>query len=293
MARALWKWLPLVLHYSEPWFSNKDIPAGERWSLEVGKKLDETHFGIICLTRENLDNSWILFEAGALSKALSDSAVCPYLLDVEFSDVTGPLSQFQAKKTDKDSTYELIQDINKRAPDPIDAALLVELFQALWPRLEQELNKIPPSQKQVKQRTRHEPEILEELVETVRAVDRRMGSLEENLAILRSSSAKSVEIPTRQSKQQQVKLHVDMDGTKYNKGRTIALNFKSVRPSFLSDVASILNLSPERFGSDWYLLDANSKQFLSREDCQDVFNYFGDSAALVKVTDDEYADIPF
>lgn len=290
MARALRGWLPLVLHYSEPWFSDKDIPAGERWSSDVGKKLDETHFGVICLTRENLDSSWILFEAGALSKTLSDSAVCPYLLDVEFSDLTGPLSQFQAKKTDKDSTYELVQDINKKAPNPVDSALLAQLFQALWPKLEQQLKDIPRGQKQVEQPVRREPEILEDLVETVRAVDRRMGSLEENLSRLQSSSTgRSI----RQPRQRRVQFDIDMDGTKFDRGRTISMVASAVRPSFVSDAASILGLNPEGFGSDWYLLDAKTSRFLSREDCQDVFGYFGESEALLKVTDHIFADKPF
>jgi hypothetical protein len=65
MAEALRGWLPLVLYYVKPWVSGKDIQAGERWSLEVGKELEESNFGILCLTKDNLDAGWMLFEAGA------------------------------------------------------------------------------------------------------------------------------------------------------------------------------------------------------------------------------------
>src|ERR1044071_5524752 len=87
VALALRAWMPLVLHYVEPWLSDKDIAAGDRWSLEVGKELEQSNYGIICLTRDNLDAPWVLFEAGALSKALSAGSVCPYLLDTDFRDI--------------------------------------------------------------------------------------------------------------------------------------------------------------------------------------------------------------
>jgi hypothetical protein len=98
MAVGLREWLPLVLHYVEPWMSELDISAGGRWAVEVGRELEASNFGLICLTVENLSASWISFEAGALSKTVEKSSVVPYLLDVDFANVDGPLAQFQAKK---------------------------------------------------------------------------------------------------------------------------------------------------------------------------------------------------
>ena len=40
LASALREWLPLVLHYVEPWLSKSDIQAGERWSVEIAKELE-------------------------------------------------------------------------------------------------------------------------------------------------------------------------------------------------------------------------------------------------------------
>ena len=37
LAKALRKWFPLVLHYVDPWLSQSDIQAGERWSIEIAK----------------------------------------------------------------------------------------------------------------------------------------------------------------------------------------------------------------------------------------------------------------
>jgi hypothetical protein len=98
MAVALRDWFPLVLHYVVPWVSETDIGAGERWALEVAKELEQSNFGIICLTKENIGSPWVLFEAGSLAKSLQDSTVVPLLLDLDFTEISGPLAQFQAKK---------------------------------------------------------------------------------------------------------------------------------------------------------------------------------------------------
>jgi TIR domain len=76
IALALKDWMPLVLHYVDPWVSQKDIAAGDRWAVEVGAKLSDSNFGIICLTPENLNAPWLLFEAGAISKSFDEGAVC-------------------------------------------------------------------------------------------------------------------------------------------------------------------------------------------------------------------------
>jgi TIR domain len=98
LAQALHSWLPLVLHYVKPWLSDADVSAGDRWATVVAKELETSNFGIICVTPENLNSPWVLFEAGALAKAMQGAKVIPLLFNLEFSDISGPLAQFQAKK---------------------------------------------------------------------------------------------------------------------------------------------------------------------------------------------------
>lgn len=178
VALALREWLPLVLHYAEPWMSQRDIAAGERWAIEIGHELETTHFGVICLTKDNLAAAWLLFEAGALSKAITKSAVVPYLLDADFSDISGPLSQFQAKKAERAMTLELVEAMNLKAERPIDRSRLLTLFELAWPQLEQRLRVIPAWGSEKKPVMRSQHEILEEIVASVRALDRRLEALE-------------------------------------------------------------------------------------------------------------------
>jgi hypothetical protein len=92
----------------------------------VAKELEASSFGIICVTRENVQTPWVLFEAGALAKSLEGARVIPLLLDLDFRDITGPLAQFQAKKVEKPGVEEVIDPsierhlipIPKIGPDP-------------------------------------------------------------------------------------------------------------------------------------------------------------------------------
>lgn len=178
LALAFREWLPLVLHYVEPWLSEADIEAGERWLQSVAKELAASNFGIICVTSENITSPWVLFEAGALTKSLEASKVIPILLDLEFTDISGPLAQFQAKKLTQQGIGEVIQSIQKAAEQPIPKERATKLFNRLWPGLEEQFEAIPkepPEERQVRPPT----EVLEDLVTSVRALDSRMREFEE------------------------------------------------------------------------------------------------------------------
>jgi hypothetical protein len=58
--------------------SAEDIDTGTRWDSEVTNQLAETRCGIICLTKENQQAPWLLFETGALSKTIEKTYVIPY-----------------------------------------------------------------------------------------------------------------------------------------------------------------------------------------------------------------------
>ena len=80
IAESLRNWIPKVLQAVKPWMSDQDISMGARWSPEITKKLEDSKVGVICLTPENQHNPWLMFEAGALSKTVDHTYVCPYLL---------------------------------------------------------------------------------------------------------------------------------------------------------------------------------------------------------------------
>ena len=145
VALALRDWLPTVIQKLEPWMSAKDIDAGKRWGPEIAGELEATRFGILCLTRSNPTDPWLVFEAGALAKTVSDAQVVPYCIGMEPKDIpNGPLSQFQGKKADHDSTLEILKSINKvmgAGGLPVDR--LRQAFEQWWPDLEKRIGSCP------------------------------------------------------------------------------------------------------------------------------------------------------
>jgi hypothetical protein len=136
LADALRRWLPHVVQSIEPWLSSGDIEAGARWQDEIGANLEETSFGILCLTKANLLAPWILFEAGAISKLRRTARVCTYLYDLRPAEVPFPLAMFQATTTERDSTFALVTALNRHVEKPLRGELLSEAFEAWWPKLE-------------------------------------------------------------------------------------------------------------------------------------------------------------
>jgi len=49
-------------------FISEHINPGEAWAVRLGRELEESEFGIICITQENAHAPWLLFEAGAIAK---------------------------------------------------------------------------------------------------------------------------------------------------------------------------------------------------------------------------------
>jgi len=112
VAIAFRDWLPSVIQSVKPYVSSEDIYKGSRWSAEVAKELATTNYGILCLTKDNLDSRWLNFEAGALSKSVENSRVSPFLFDFKVSSLDGPLAQFQTVLNDEDEVLKMLGSIN-------------------------------------------------------------------------------------------------------------------------------------------------------------------------------------
>jgi hypothetical protein len=170
-------WLPKVINAVQPWLSSADIEKGARWSTDVASKLETARVGIICLTSGNVHSDWILFEAGALSKTLQNTFVCPLLVDLAPADIRGPLAQFQATGTKKPDVKRLIITINSALGEKALAdAHLDDAFEVWWPRLEGKILALPAEDESPKPQ-RSEREILEEILALVRSEAREPRSL--------------------------------------------------------------------------------------------------------------------
>lgn len=288
MALALREWLPLVLHYVEPWMSDVDILAGDRWATDVGRELEASAYGIICVTRENLAAPWILFEAGALAKSLSSGAVCPLLLGVDFADLSGPLTQFQAKKFDRASLLDILRTVDEKATQSRNTARIPDLFEALWPRLEAKIGAIPQAQEDDLP-ARGTNEVLEELVSAIRNLEKRVSGVERRIpgairgdrrstidepSVLADATIPPVRVqprfysPELEDKKQAVEIHTE--------GRKA-----------LEAIAGAFGLPMEKFGTDWYIEDQRGRH-LTYNAMNSLNSYLGNAERALIVTDSPF-----
>lgn len=135
-------WLPYVLQDLRPWVSDMDIDSGTLSMSAIHDQLSDTKYGIIVTTAENQARSWINYEAGALWKSVKDDTrVVPILIDLELTDLTSPLKNFQLRQLKKPQGRKaefkkLIVSLNQARPYPLSDHVLDESFETHWGKME-------------------------------------------------------------------------------------------------------------------------------------------------------------
>jgi hypothetical protein len=172
VARVLREWLPSVIQTVDPFMSEEDIQKGATWLPALQQALAEPHFGIVCVTPDNMRAEWLQFEAGAMWKAFNEKRVCPFLFGIDSaSDLKPPLGLFQAcaAKND-DEVLRLMKSINAAAPEGerLPDATLQRSFEKWVPDLRDRLAKI--SLDAGRPQHRSQEDILSEILTTVRSI---------------------------------------------------------------------------------------------------------------------------
>lgn len=185
LAKIFRDWLPSVIQAVKPYYSTDDIAKGMRGNTVNAQELEKAGAGLLCLTPDNLDAPWIMFEAGALSKKLDTSRVCPILFaGLETTDLKGPLVQFQAAKFNKEEIRKMLTMVNKElGENALDNKVLDSVFEKWWPDLEQKveslLSKAPESTPKA---VRNDRELLEEILAITREMNPNVRALASQLS---------------------------------------------------------------------------------------------------------------
>jgi hypothetical protein len=166
LAEQFHKWLPGVIQAVHPYFSPDDVAKGARWNTEISKELDSSQIGIICLTRDNLDAPWLMFEAGALSKNMERSKVCPIVFGLSPTDLKDPLAQFQCARFEKLEVKKIVKMANAElGENGLAQEVLDSVFEMWWPKLDAAVSEIlGEAEKEEDAELRSDRDLLEEIL---------------------------------------------------------------------------------------------------------------------------------
>lgn len=180
VAELLDDWIQCVIQAVNPWMSSKDIDRGALWFTEITDQLANTSIGIVCLTKENINKPWILFESGALAKGLTSNRVCTFLIDLTPTDLENPLAQFNHTFPVIDSVWELVRTINLSLKEnALKESVLLKVFETYWPQFENDFNLIISSTPETEIVTkRKDNDIMLDVLSTVRLLDKRIRNIE-------------------------------------------------------------------------------------------------------------------
>lgn len=236
VAEVMSDWIKCVLQASQPWISTRHIERGSLWFSEINEKLRDVSVGIVCLTQENRNKPWILFETGALAKGLSGNRVCTFLVDLAPSDLVDPLAQFNHTLPEEASVRELVKTLNMCMGDSaLEDRVLEKIFDVYWPSFLEEFSKaLNDNPQNVTIAPRKDKDILAEILENTRALGRRVGTLEKTSMPSHHTIAK--------------------DARAYNPSMT--------RNSLIREVSSLVEKGFSAEEIDMYLKDNNSSMAL-------------------------------
>ncbi|TNI91436.1 TIR domain-containing protein [Aeromonas allosaccharophila] len=235
VATLLDEWLRCVLQAIRPWISTKDLDRGALWFSEIQDQLQDTTTGIICLTQENKEKPWILFEAGALAKGLSNSRVCTLLIDLKPSDIKDPLAQLNHTLPDRDNMFELVRTLNNRlANNSLDPRILETVFNTYWSQFEQSFQEILSRTVSTEAPVpRSEQDLLTEILDITRSLGNRVNVIEQATSTRSSTEPSIVAASDTANYLARVKRIQSLN----NKGRTV------------EEICEILNLPPDLVSS--------------------------------------------
>lgn len=140
IAEQFRSFLTKIIQQSQPYISSKDIDLGSVWSHSILKEATERRFGLIFITPENKQSPWIHYEAGCLIKDLEKDRVVPILFGLRKEDIAPPISMFQMIEFSKESSLNLLKQINEGTPNPLSFETLNELFLTFFPKIEKEIS---------------------------------------------------------------------------------------------------------------------------------------------------------
>lgn len=138
IAEALQRFLRNVDSKLNCWVST-EIRNGSQWRNELNRRLNSVDAGIFCITPDNINSTWMAFEAGAIAMSSAQPEAdrkrpcCPLFFNVDPNQLKGPFKGFQHAVCERDSIFNLVHSLNNQAGTAkIDESTLASNLDAHW-----------------------------------------------------------------------------------------------------------------------------------------------------------------
>jgi TIR domain len=125
--------IPLVLQRANLFMATENIESGANWAHSIDDAIKKADAGLVFLTRNNLNNPWLAFEVGALSRTLRPNRCFPILVDLSYRDLSGPFAIFQAIALTREDIQRLLFTLNADMESSVSESVLQTLFDTIWP----------------------------------------------------------------------------------------------------------------------------------------------------------------
>jgi len=132
--------------------------------------------GIVCVTKANQANPWLLFEGGALAK---HKVLQVFLIDASPADISPPLGMYQHTRPSRDDVLKLLHTIDAKLPqdERRGSDRLARSCDKNWPELEAAINQARELNSSSPAPPRDQRDVLEELVVTTREIAAAVAQL--------------------------------------------------------------------------------------------------------------------
>jgi hypothetical protein len=161
-------------------FISQEILAGSRGLDTIDGELNDTDFGIICLTRANQTEQWINYEAGALSRQVADkrTRMGVFLIDLPGAEeVNSPMDIFQCKLATLEGFTDLMVSLNKLGPE-LKESTLDKRIGAAWPDVHKAVEAVAKGEPTpVAKPPKSRDEKMDEVLGLVKAMEASLGEV--------------------------------------------------------------------------------------------------------------------
>lgn len=135
MAEILYSVLPVIFQ-SADCFMSDDMIKGAVGINEILNNLSKAKIGIICVTKNNIEKTWLNFEAGALTAVVANKngKAMPLLIDMttdELASANSPISVLQGTVLNEEELIKMFLSINNCLGNPLNESQVKQLFDSV------------------------------------------------------------------------------------------------------------------------------------------------------------------